>query len=129
MVYINPIHWKCNFPFKLYSYFKTYQLLLLLLWPNNCIKIFKKIKFLNALSINTHMHKILSKMHKMLSSHGHKQYIFGDHFYSKNAKKLRFHVFLLFHVENICILILPEVDRLHKKLWILFQLWVSGDPN
>ena len=35
-----------------------------------------------------------------------KQYIFGDHFYSKNAKNLRFHVFLL----------LPEVDRIHKKL-------------
>ena len=31
---------------------------------------------------------------------GPKQYIFGDHFYSKNAKKLRFHLFLLFHVRN-----------------------------
>ena len=27
-----------------------------------------------------------------------KQYIFGDHFYSKNVRKLRFHVFLHFHV-------------------------------
>ena len=31
---------------------------------------------------------------------GPKQYIFGDHFYSKNAKKFRFHVFLLFHVRK-----------------------------
>ena len=29
-----------------------------------------------------------------------KQYIFGDQFYLKNAKKLRFHVFLLFHVRK-----------------------------
>ena len=29
-----------------------------------------------------------------------KQYIFGDHVYLKNAKKLRFHVFLLFHVRK-----------------------------
>ena len=29
-----------------------------------------------------------------------KQHIFGDHFYWKNAKKLRFHVFLLFHVRK-----------------------------
>ena len=27
---------------------------------------------------------------------GPKHYIFGDHFYSKNARKLRFHVFLHF---------------------------------
>ena len=35
-----------------------------------------------------------------LGPQGPKQYIFGDHFYSKNAKKLRFHVFLLFHVRK-----------------------------
>ena len=29
-----------------------------------------------------------------------KQYIFGDHIYSKSAKKLGFHVFLLFHVRK-----------------------------
>ena len=29
-----------------------------------------------------------------------KQYIFGNRVYSKNAKKLRFHVFLLFHVRK-----------------------------
>ena len=32
-----------------------------------------------------------------LGLQGPKQYIFGDHFYLKNVKKLRFHVFLLFH--------------------------------
>ena len=31
---------------------------------------------------------------------GSKQYIFGDQFYSRNAKKLRLHVFLLFHVRK-----------------------------
>ena len=33
-----------------------------------------------------------------LGPQGPKQHIFEDHFYSKNARKLRFHVFLLFHV-------------------------------
>ena len=33
-----------------------------------------------------------------LGPQGPKQYIFEDHCYSKNAKKLRFHVFPLFHV-------------------------------
>ena len=31
---------------------------------------------------------------------GPKQYIFSENFYSKNAKKFRFHVFLLFHVRK-----------------------------
>ena len=31
-----------------------------------------------------------------LGPQGPKHYIFGDHFYLKNARKLRFHVFLLF---------------------------------
>ena len=35
-----------------------------------------------------------------LGPQGPKQYIFGDHFYSKNAKKLRFHAFFLFHVRK-----------------------------
>ena len=29
-----------------------------------------------------------------------KQYLFGDYFYSKNARKLRFHVFLLFEARK-----------------------------
>ena len=36
----------------------------------------------------------------MLGPQGLKQNIFGDHFYSKNANKLRFHVFLFFHVRK-----------------------------
>ena len=36
-----------------------------------------------------------------LGPQGPKQDIFGDYFYSKNARKLKFHVFLLFMVENI----------------------------
>ena len=35
-----------------------------------------------------------------LGPHGPKNYIFSNHFYSKNDKKLRFHVFLLFHVRK-----------------------------
>ena len=35
-----------------------------------------------------------------LGPQGPKQYIFGNHFYSKNTKKLRFHVFLQFHVKK-----------------------------
>ena len=38
-----------------------------------------------------------SKNSLALGPQGPKQYIFGDHFYSKNVKKLRLHVFLLFH--------------------------------
>ena len=36
----------------------------------------------------------------VLGPQGPKQYIFDNHFYSKNAKKLRFHVFLIFHVRK-----------------------------
>ena len=32
-----------------------------------------------------------------------KNYIFGDHFYSKNARKLRFHVFLHFNARKYMI--------------------------
>ena len=35
-----------------------------------------------------------------LGPRGPKDYIFGDQLYSKNAKKLRFHVFLHFHARN-----------------------------
>ena len=37
-----------------------------------------------------------------LDPQGPKHYVFGDPFYSKNARKLKFHVFLLFVLENIC---------------------------
>ena len=35
-----------------------------------------------------------------LGSHGPKHYIFDDHFYTKNARKLKFHVFLLFYARK-----------------------------
>ena len=38
-------------------------------------------------------------MHKM-GPQGLRHYIFGDHFYSKNARSLKFHVFLHFKVEK-----------------------------
>ena len=38
-----------------------------------------------------------------LGSQGPKLYIFGDHFYSENARKLRFHVFLLFDAREYMI--------------------------
>ena len=36
----------------------------------------------------------------VLGPQGPKQYIIGDHFYSKNVRKLRFHVFLVFCVRK-----------------------------
>ena len=53
-----------------------------------------------------------------------KHYIFGNYFYLKNARNLRFHVFFLFHARKHNFIILPAVDRINKKLWILFQLLV-----
>ena len=38
-------------------------------------------------------------MHKM-GPQGPKHYIFGDQFYSKNAKKIIFHVFLHFNAKK-----------------------------
>ena len=57
---------------------------------------------------NPHMHK--------MGLGGSKQYIFGDPFYSKNARRLRFHVFFHFNARKHDIIILPEVDRIHQKL-------------
>ena len=50
--------------------------------------------------------------------------------FSKNARKLRFHVFLLFHanIEDIFNHHI-EVDRIHKKLRILSELWVPEDTK
>ena len=47
-------------------------------------------------------------MHKM-GPQGPKHYIFADQFYSKNARKLRFHVFLHFNARKHDITILAEV--------------------
>ena len=56
---------------------------------------------LTILAINPHMHK--------MGPRGPKHYIFGDQFYSKNARMLRFHEFLHFYARKHMI-ILPEVD-------------------
>ena len=56
-------------------------------------------------------------MHKM-GPRGPKHYIFGNHFCSKDARKLRFYVFLHVNARKHDIIILPEVDQIRKKLWI-----------
>ena len=66
----------------------------------------------------------------MLDPRGPKHYIFGNHFCSKDARKVRFHVFLHVNARKHDIIILPEVDQIHKKLWICSSLVrVSGDPQ
>ena len=66
-------------------------------------------------------------MHKM-GPRGPKHYIFGDHFYSKNAKKLRFHVFL--HSNARKHMILSFYLMMCKKLWICSNLVrVPRDPQ
>ena len=65
-------------------------------------KVFKTLAALQSpmiifsLSVNTHMHK--------MGPRGPKHYIFGDHFWSKNARKLRFHVSLHFTTRKHMIL-------------------------
>ena len=46
----------------------------------------------NDARLKPHMHKI--------GPWGHKQYIFGDHFWSKNARTLSAHVFLHFNARK-----------------------------
>ena len=43
-------------------------------------------------SVNPHIYK--------MGPRGPKHFIFGDHFYSKNARKLRFHIFLHFNARK-----------------------------
>ena len=43
-------------------------------------------------SFNPHVHKMGPRRSK--------HYIFGDHFYSKNSRKLRLHLFLHFNAKN-----------------------------
>ena len=81
------------------------------------LKYFGKVFCVCYYSFNLHIHR--------MGPWGPKQYIFGDHFKSKNARKLRFHELLHFYAGKH-IIVLPEVDQIHKKLWILFQ--VSSDP-
>ena len=59
--------------------------------------------------INPHMHK--------MGPRGPKYCNFGNQFYSKNPRKLRFHVFPHFNArKNNNIIILREVDRINKNL-------------
>ena len=46
----------------------------------------------------------------VLSPQGPRDYIFGNQFYSKKDRKLRFHVFLHIHGRKHDIMILPEVN-------------------
>ena len=60
---------------------------------NYCIIIStQKISSIYKFILNPHMHKV--------GPGGPKHYIFGDKFYSKNARKLRFHVFLHFNARK-----------------------------
>ena len=69
-------------------------------------------------------------MHKM-GRHGPKRYIFGDQFYSKNAKKLRLHVFLHFNDRK------RLISPFHLKLTEFTRncefcsnlVWVHGDAK
>ena len=67
------------------------------------------------LSFNPHMCEI--------SPRRPKYNIFGNLFYSGNDRKLTFHASLHFHARNI---ILSEVDQIHKKFRILFQISSSS---
>ena len=88
-----------------------------LLLLGNYLKYFAENFCISYYTFNSNIHK--------LGSQDPKQYIFGDQFYSKNARKFRFHVLLHFHARKH-IIILSEVDQFLKKLWISFQL--SSEP-
>ena len=70
---------------------------------------------------NPHTHK--------MGPWGPKQYIFGDYFCWQNVRKLRFHILLHITARKHDIIILPEAEQIHKKLWICTNLVeVPGDP-
>ena len=56
------------------------------------------------------------KLYKM-GPRGANQYIFGNSLCSENARKLRFHVFLHINAKKHDIIILPEVEQIHKNLF------------
>ena len=68
-------------------------------------------------------------MHKM-GPRGSKHYNFGKHCYSKNARKLRFHVFLHFYVGKYMIssFYLKWIEFTRNCEFVLI-IWVPGDPN
>ena len=57
-----------------------------------------------------------------LGTQGPKQYNFGNCFYSNNARKLRFHVFLLFHVKK-------HITSLFYLKWTEFTRNCEFFPN
>ena len=60
-----------------------------------------------------------------LGLQGPKHYIFGDHFYSKNARKLRFHVFLLFGARKYMISsFYLKWTEFTRNCEFFFELWV-----
>ena len=69
------------------------------------------------------------KISLTLDPQGPKQYIFGDHFYSKNAKKLRFHVFLLFHArKHMTSSFYLKWTKFARNLWIWSNCGSPGTP-
>ena len=62
-----------------------------------------------------------------LGSRGFKHYIFDQQFYTNMPESLE--NMLTHNMQTYDIMILPEVDRIHKKLWILFRLYLLEDPN
>ena len=75
-------------------------------WP--CTGINLRFPILNRVInvINPHVHE--------KGPRGRKYFIFGDRFYSKNTRKLRFYIFLEFFLVNVYNF--TWVDRIHTKL-------------
>ena len=57
---------------------------------------------------------------------GPKHNVFDDQFYSKMPGNTDAMYFSIFIQENIWYQILPKIDLINKKLWVLFQWWVPG---
>ena len=95
-------------------------------WISYVISVNKPISktFERTEVINSHMHKMCPREPKHF-------YISANHFYSKNSRKLRFHVFLHFiprkHLISSFYL---KQKKFTKILWICSNLvWIPGDPQ
>ena len=64
-----------------------------------------------------------------LGPQGSKHYIFGDHFYLKNARKLRFYVFLLFHARKHMISSFYLKWTKFTKIWEFYSNCGSRGPK
>ena len=58
-----------------------------------------------------------------------KRHIFGEHFYSENARKLRFHVFLLFHARKHMMPSFYLTWSVHDIVSFVAIVSPRGDPN